>query len=680
MSGLAVGSTFAGCRLEGVAGRGGMGVVYRATQLALSRPVALKAIAPQFAEDAAYRERFKRESHLAASIDHPNVIPVYEAGELEDTLYLIMRWVDGIDLGDRLRTDGALAPADAIGTLRPVAGALAAAHRRGLVHRDVKPANVLIACREGEDEHVYLTDFGIARRTDGEGAMTRTGVLVGTLDYTAPERIQGGVGTPASDIYAFGCMLFETLTGRIPFERPTELAKMHAHLNDAVPRVSEAVPGASAQLDEIVAKSMAKDPAERFESAAEVATALDRALDESNTGPLAYRRRLERAELPTDETEVSEIPQPERTEHAVTRREPPVEPPVPAAGGGRSGRPRALLAGGVGLLIVAGIVVAVVASGGGGKAPSSQGANSPQLTTSSHSSTTSAPNTSSHATARVVQGSLRVANPVFIGAAPADMSADPSGAIWLSLPERSELVMRVSGSSRAFGGVGKSSLTAAWSGGVWLADTSQRSVALFTDGHLRDRVTLAGTPAALTADPRNGSAWVADGSGTLTQIEGGHVTQRIHLSPTPTALGVDYGHVWAANGSLVRIGLRHGALSVFESGLGTKDVTFDQGVWTARADGRLARFNPQMHSLAVNADIRVSAPAPLSAVSAVEQSRDVWAISNAKRSLYEIAVDSSRVVGTVRFSSPPISLAATSTSVWVATADGSLFQVQLGSA
>ncbi len=165
----------------------------------------------------------------------PNVIPVYEAGELDGTLFLIMRWVDGTDLRARLDTDGGQTPSRTIRLLRPVASALAAAHRRGLIHRDIKPANVLIAAADDEgDEHVYLTDFGIAQRTESRG-MTRTGVLVGTLDYMAPERIEGGRGTPASDIYAFGCMLYETLSGRVPFDRPTGLAKMHAHINDPVP-------------------------------------------------------------------------------------------------------------------------------------------------------------------------------------------------------------------------------------------------------------------------------------------------------------------------------------------------------------------------------------------------------------------------------------------------------------
>ena len=197
---LGPGVTFAGCRLEAVAGRGGMGVVYRATQLALRRPVALKAIAPELAADGDYRERFERESHLAASLDHPNVIPVYEAGERDGTLYLIMRWVEGTDLQAVLRSSGRVSPGRAIRLLRPVAAALAAAHRRGLIHRDVKPANVLIAgTDEDPEEQIYLTDFGIARLTDGE-SITRTGMFVGTIDYTAPERIEGERGYAPSDI------------------------------------------------------------------------------------------------------------------------------------------------------------------------------------------------------------------------------------------------------------------------------------------------------------------------------------------------------------------------------------------------------------------------------------------------------------------------------------------------
>src|SRR5450432_158864 len=281
---LRPGSTFAGCRLEAVAGRGGMGVVFRATQLALQRSVAVKAIAPELAADKDYRERFQRESLLAASIDHPNVIPVYEAGELDGTLYLIMRWVEGPDLRTLLTTSGRVSPGRAIRLLRPVASALAVAHRRGLVHRDIKPGNVLVARGdEKDDDHVYLTDFGIARRTDGE-SVTRTGVFVGTVDYTAPERFEGGKGDAASDIYSFGCVLFEALTGHVPYERTTSVSKIYAHVADPIPSARDEVQGIPEQLDAIIAKAMAKRPEDRFGSAGELTVALGQALQALDTG------------------------------------------------------------------------------------------------------------------------------------------------------------------------------------------------------------------------------------------------------------------------------------------------------------------------------------------------------------------------------------------------------------
>src|SRR5947209_9085541 len=299
--GLGPGSIFAGCRLEGIAGRGGMGVVFRATQLALQRPVALKAIAPELAADEAYRERFQRESHLAASIDHPNVIPVYEAGERDGTLYLIMRWVDGTDLRMLLSTSGRIAPARAIRLLRPVATALAAAHRRGLVHRDVKPANVLIARSDEEyEDQIYLTDFGIASRTDGE-SLTRTGMFVGTVDYTAPERIEGGKGDASSDIYSFGCMLFEAVTGHVPFDRPSEISKIFAHVNDPVPSARSEVHELPQALDTIIARAMSKDPSARYASAGELAGALGQALSEVETA----ERVATSLKRPPDVTKVS---------------------------------------------------------------------------------------------------------------------------------------------------------------------------------------------------------------------------------------------------------------------------------------------------------------------------------------------------------------------------------------
>ena len=273
MADLAPGSVVAGYRIEAVLGRGGMGVVYLANQLSLDRPVALKVIAPELAGDVVFGERFKRESRIAASIEHPNVIPVYEAGEGEGLLFLTMRYVDGTDLKALLEADGRLEPGRAARLLAQVAAALAAAHRRGLMHRDVKPANVLVD-REDQREHAYLTDFGIARHVAATSALTATGSVVGTLDYLAPERIVEGGGDARADVYALGCVLFQVLTGSVPYPRDHDAAKMYAHLNAPVPDARElnrAVPDA---LAELAMQAMAKEPDARVHSASELAERL----------------------------------------------------------------------------------------------------------------------------------------------------------------------------------------------------------------------------------------------------------------------------------------------------------------------------------------------------------------------------------------------------------------------
>jgi hypothetical protein len=223
---IKLGATFAGYRVESLVGRGGMGVVYRAWDLSLERPVALKLIAPELAEDERFRARFLREPRLAASLDHPGVVPIYEAGEWERQLYLAMRFVEGSDLKSVLEREGRLAPERALVVLAQVADALDAAHRRELVHRDVKPANVLL----DEDGHAYLTDFGITKQL---GAVTTdTGRVLGTLDYLAPEQIRGEDVDGRTDGYALGCVLYECLAGTPPFRRSTVAETLWAHMND----------------------------------------------------------------------------------------------------------------------------------------------------------------------------------------------------------------------------------------------------------------------------------------------------------------------------------------------------------------------------------------------------------------------------------------------------------------
>jgi predicted Ser/Thr protein kinase len=260
---------FAGHRIEEVAGRGGMGVVYRATQLALDRTVALKVIAPGLIEDDAMRNRFVRESKVAASIDHPNVIPIYYAGEEGGVAYIAMRYVPGDDLRSLVRREKRLEPRRAARLIAQVAQALDAAHAAGLVHRDVKPANVLL----GPDEHVYLTDFGLTKHALSIGGATKPGHWVGTLDYVAPEQIRGERVDARADIYALGCVLYYALTGHIPFEREGDEAKLWAHLSEDPPKPSERVPRLPSELDDVVARAMAKSPDDRFPSAGDLGRA-----------------------------------------------------------------------------------------------------------------------------------------------------------------------------------------------------------------------------------------------------------------------------------------------------------------------------------------------------------------------------------------------------------------------
>lgn len=281
MAELAPGSQFGAYRIESVAGEGGMGVVYRATQLGLDRAVALKVIAPAFAHDEEFRARFKRESRLAASIEHPNVIPVYEAGEHDGTLFLAMRFVDGTDLKTLLVREGRLEPIRAARFVNQIASALDAAHAAGLVHRDVKPANALLAAQD----HVYLTDFGLTKRAASGSAMTKTGQMVGTVDYVAPEQVEGGQVDARTDVYSLACVLYHLLTGRVPFDKPTEMAKLFAHVHEDPPQPSEVVPGSPPALDAVVTRGMAKEPTKRFLSAgdlgrAALAAAEHRALSE----------------------------------------------------------------------------------------------------------------------------------------------------------------------------------------------------------------------------------------------------------------------------------------------------------------------------------------------------------------------------------------------------------------
>jgi ABC-type cobalamin/Fe3+-siderophores transport system ATPase subunit len=261
---LRPGDQLAGYRIEAVVGRGGMGVVYRAVDPRLGRRVALKLIAPEKAQDERFRKRFLGESQLAASLDHSNVVPVYDAGEAEGHLYIAMRYVEGTDLHTLLAHEAPLAPERALALVGQVAAALDAAHARGLVHRDVKPANILVTEETGR-EHCYLSDFGLTRGPDPGSSPSEPAHLSGTVAYTAPEQITGEAVTGRADLYSLGCVLFEALVGNPPFAGRRSMAVLVAHVEEQPPTLP-----AHASLDPVLAKALAKEPSERYATCSEL--------------------------------------------------------------------------------------------------------------------------------------------------------------------------------------------------------------------------------------------------------------------------------------------------------------------------------------------------------------------------------------------------------------------------
>ena len=283
---LAPGTDVAGYRIESLLGEGATGSVHLARD-ADGRAVALKVLDPALAADSRFRERFLRESNIAALLEHPSVVPVLDAGEHEGLLYIAMEWVDGEDLRALLRREGALEPERAVALVEDVGAGLDVAHAAGLVHRDVKPANILVT-----GERARLCDFGLARHTASADSLTGDRTLVGTVAYIAPEQIEGAGVDARSDVYSLGCVLFECLTGEPPYDRDSELAVLYAHLNEPPPRPSARRPELPPAFDDVVAAALSKAPAERPASGGDLARAARAALHGEALRHRGGRRRL----------------------------------------------------------------------------------------------------------------------------------------------------------------------------------------------------------------------------------------------------------------------------------------------------------------------------------------------------------------------------------------------------
>ena len=284
---LQLGTGFAGYRLDAVIGHGGMAEVFLAQDPRLKRNVALKVLSPELADEEEFRARFAQESELAASIDHPNIVPIYEAGEFEGRLYIAMRYVEGQDLGTLLELRGRLAPAEAMPIFEQVGKALDAAHARGLVHRDVKPANILIVgdVSGSAPPRCYLCDFGLTKRISALTDPTLTGHIMGTLDYISPEQIRGEGIDGRADVYALGCVIYQTLTGLVPFAKDEDVAVIYAHLNEPPPRATAASPDLPEALDAVVATALAKDRDLRYPTCGALVSAARQALGDAAQAP-----------------------------------------------------------------------------------------------------------------------------------------------------------------------------------------------------------------------------------------------------------------------------------------------------------------------------------------------------------------------------------------------------------
>ena len=668
MSDLSVGSTVAGCRLDAVAGRGGMGVVYRATQLALDRTVAVKAIAPRLAQDEAYRERFQRESHLAASLEHPNVIPVYEAGELDGTLYLIMRWVDGTDLRALLSAEGRLEPERALRLLRPVASALAAAHRRGLIHRDVKPANVLIALGDGGDEeHVYLTDFGIARRTDGQ-SLTRTGCSSGRSTTPPPSgsRAPREAQPPTSTRSAACCSRRSPATfrtsGRPRSRRCTPTSTSRCR------RYSAEHPGLPRVIEQIVAKAMAKRPEDRYASAADLVSALDAALaaieagERPTTVATAPAPRTPAGTAAHPRTPASTGPANPRRHRSSTPRRPRSSLPP------RRSRSRSpLLLASLALVAVAGVVVAIVLGGGAGK----HGGAAPPARSQTHS--TSGP--TANLGMPVLHGAgLTRGNPIrFAGSATA-LAADGRHA-WLISPGRLAKIGD-GGAPQPISLPGDpTSVAVDPSGRVWMTGVGATGVSVF-DPNTGQRTSAPGGTGpnliAISAD----AAWLAkSGATSISRVPlAGGDAQVIPVADPISALGEAFGRVWVAP--------ERGAVTVLNDdgthnppagpviSPGTLGIASSNGVWFLSSS--LTRVDPRAQAATggVYAAHRDQAPVGSipAAIGALDNDSSIWVLSKGDLTLRRIATsgaDNNRVIATVTFPATPGELAVGDHILWV---------------
>jgi DNA-binding beta-propeller fold protein YncE/tRNA A-37 threonylcarbamoyl transferase component Bud32 len=591
-----IGSELAGYRLEALLGRGGMSVVYRAEHLRLKRKVALKLLAPELAEDERFRQRFLRESELAASLDHPNIVPVYDAGEVEGLLYIAMRYVEGSDLKALLRREGALERGRALALVAQVGDALDAAHDRGLVHRDVKPSNVLITGRAGR-EHCYLADFGLTKSASDRSDLTDSGQMMGTIDYVAPEQIQGGAVDGRADVYSLACLLYQCLAGEVPFKRDTDVGVIYAHLEDDAPKVSERRPEVPPALDAVLAKGMAKLRDERWDTCGALVGAARSAMGEPHTAP---------------------APTPPRA----------------------AWRKRSLLIAGVAAVLVGASAVSILLRGGEAAVaradslvridPASAKAvaglevsGRPSSITVCASSVFAA---SRDGTVSEIDPKTSTVYPIHVGGAPADISNVGNLAAVVAGPPKDTVTIidaaygGISGVVALPGAPSASATVAGYGRDVWIANPNAHELERLEPPYtgiagtipLPDRPTKQRRTAGYAGIAAGeGALWVAgdDAERVLWRVD--PATRRvtaIRLPFAPRAVAAGYGGVWVVDqrGAVVRVDPKTNALGPrIAVGRGPRAVAVGAGfVWVANElSGTVSRIDPQRDAVDRTIDV-----------------------------------------------------------------------------
>jgi DNA-binding beta-propeller fold protein YncE len=624
---LVLGEEFAGHLIEAEIGRGGMGVVYRVRHLALDRERALKAIVPSLSADPKFRQRFERESRLAASIEHPNVIPIHHAGEEEGLLYLAMRLVEGADLLAMISAERRIPPTRVVRIVSAVAAALDAAHARGLVHRDVKPANILIEERR-DSSHVFLTDFGISRVSGSGGTVTSTGEFLGSVDYVAPEQIEGGTVDGRADVYSLGCVTYHALTGEPPFPRENDLARLFAHPNAPRPRASEVAPVLREGVDEVLANAMAVSAEARYETAGRFASDLEGVLGAGTPSPVPPAAgRVPAGEAPTRRLRVASnrrrmilglaavVAAAALAAVLVAVLDSGDEGPAPSPGP----QPEVVATVDVGrgpIGLTVGEINVWVASRDAGEVYSIDPATNeqaeapvpvagdPTAVAVGHGSIWVV-NDSGNSVMRLDPGEGRAPLAIPIGPAPSDVAVDERW-VWVSV-EGADEVARIDPNSNEVDetvpvAAGPRSI-ATGDGQVWVANIDGKSVSRIdaeTAATVGNPIPIGQRPNDLAVGGR--SVWVTDVvNGTVTRLDAdtGELGDPIDVGVKPRGIKLGFGYVWIANGdddNVVRVDPASERLvgDPVPVGDDPADLAIGAGsVWTSNfADSTVSRIDP----------------------------------------------------------------------------------------